>query len=480
MDFKTLLIMGLLSMFGLGSCANAEIGKQVIDLDNLNYNLDAAHYYAMAMDIHKIDLNDTAKREIIVFYKKDTLKYYNTESDELYPSLIYYNRTGGETIKEGTFCGFDFTGLNMGTTMDGQLAIVTGSARMNDVEFAKLKATIEKRYGNPYFEDEQSYGKPSPKWRWETKDEYIQLDATEMDGKGMLAIEITDESKEPVKMKNAEPYIAVGLVRWQKKYHDLVVINNPCSDVLLAEEREKREKLPVESAEYYTPEIIKPFLITTHYLDSLEQRGDVWGKIEASYYLRIPNSKIIDRTGVMDSVNVNQEGCLPVWDFGAFQRNFKDGMSNKAYIIRLIKQGKKLHDIMNDTKLCRKIYEGEAEWKDKKRFAGVIFLKEDEQGNITLPEDSKHTYFTLYKMALTIDDDVKEELKKSGLNLEKTTAHSITFPGASDPVAYFTDGEQERFMFIGNWYMETETRRWECNKVYSIIEYLEDTIRQYD
>lgn len=40
MNIKTLLIMGLVNMFGLGGCANAQIGKQVLNLDDLDYGID--------------------------------------------------------------------------------------------------------------------------------------------------------------------------------------------------------------------------------------------------------------------------------------------------------------------------------------------------------------------------------------------------------------------------------------------------------
>lgn len=53
MNIKTLLIMGLVNMFGLGGCANAQIGKQVLNLDDLDYGIDVVRYYAPAMEESK-------------------------------------------------------------------------------------------------------------------------------------------------------------------------------------------------------------------------------------------------------------------------------------------------------------------------------------------------------------------------------------------------------------------------------------------
>lgn len=471
--------MGLISISGLGSCARAQIGKQVIDLENLNYNLDAAHYYSTAIDEDKAASMtfDTTKQEIEIYYKKDTLKYYNTETDELYPPLVVYRHLYGDIIVQGTFCGYNFVQLDMVTTEENKLVQVKGKMKADEEGLAKLTEAATKKYGEPYFGEGEEYVDVYSVYRWETKDEYIQLHARRNTGKGTIMIVVTGDENEPIKMENDKPHWEVTLSCWKKCYHDLVIAEKVC--FLLDEEKERRHnEFYAADARFYTPEKIRPFFITTHYLDSLEHSGNVWEKIEASFYHRIPNSRIIDRTGVMDSVKINQEGCIPVWGFGAHIKGFKDGMSNTAYIVRLMKQGRKFHDIMDDAELCRKRYEGEAKWKEKKRFAGVIFLDEDERGNIILSRDFRHSYYTLYRTALTITDEVKQELEKSGLNLEKTTTRCVEFPGLSAPVAYFTDGKQEKFMFIGNSNScyGTKTKEWCCNKVYSIIEYLEEVM----
>lgn len=480
MNIKTFLIIGLTGILGLGSCTRAQIGKQIIDLDNLNYDLDAAYYYSTAIDEDQTDSMTFAgtKQEIEIHYRKDTLKYYNTETDELYPPLVVYRHLYGDMIVQGTFCGYDFMQLDMVTTEENKLVQVKGKMQADEEGLAKLTEAVTKKYGEPYFEEGEEYMDAYSVYRWETKDEYIQLHARHNTGKGTIIIEVTGDENEPVKMENDNPHWEVTLSRWKKRYHDLVIAEAVCS--LLDKEKERRDnEFHVANARFYTPEEIRPFFITTHYLDSLEHSGNVWEKIEASFYHRIPNSRIIDPTGIMDSVKINQEGCIPVWGFGAHIKGFKDGMSNAAYIVRLMKQGRKFHDMMDDAELCRKRYEGEAEWKEKKRFAGVVYLDEDERGNIILARDYfRHSYYTLYRTALIITDEVKQELEKSGLNLEKMTARCFEFPGLDAPAAYFTDGEQEKFMFIGdsNRCYGTKTKEWCCSKVYPIIEYLKEVM----
>ena len=108
---------------------------------------------------------------------------------------------------------------------------------------------------------------------------------------------------------------------------------------------------------------VKPFFITAHNLDALEKSGDVWGKIEASFYYRIPNGKVIDETGITDSVEINREACLPCWEFEEFKSNFKDGLSTTAYMARQMEKGVKFTELMEDKELCPNItYYGEERW----------------------------------------------------------------------------------------------------------------------
>ncbi len=188
---------------------------------------------------------------------------------------------------------------------------------------------------------------------------------------------------------------------------------------------------------------MKPFFITAHYLDSLEHSGDVWGKIEASFYYRIPNSKVTDETGITDSVKINQEGCLPCWSFGGLDRDFKNGLSNAAYSPPNAK-GVKFTEIMEDKELCPDVYYyGEAEWWKKKKVFGIVRFERDEKDNMVLrePETDRDD---IRRRVLIINDNIKEELRKSGLDLEHTTAFDEC-SGRYNSFGFFTDGKLDMF-----------------------------------
>lgn len=94
MKLKTVIAMGLTGFLSLGCCAEAQIGKQVLNLDDLDYGLDAVHYYAPAMEGSK----DTAEELMTFYVDRDTVKYYDTETDKLLPVLIAYRYRGGTVM----------------------------------------------------------------------------------------------------------------------------------------------------------------------------------------------------------------------------------------------------------------------------------------------------------------------------------------------------------------------------------------------
>lgn len=473
MNIKILSMMGLMSMFGLGGCANAQIGEQVLNLDELDYSLDATHYYAPAMERSE----DTSEKQMKYYVDRDTVKYYDKETDKLLPVLIAYRYRGGILMEQATFCGHGFTDVSMATTQDGHLMMMECKVETQETDFSQLKAAVTKKYGEPYTEEKDPFGEPNPKYRWETKDEYIQLNTKNMSGRGTLRIAMTDNVEEPIKIGNAEPYVAVTLYRWAKKYHDLLLAEKPLCDFSLNEEKQMRwDNNQIISAAFYTPEEVKPFFITAHYLDSLEHSGDVWGKIEASFYYRIPNNKVTDEIGITDSVKINQEGCLPCWSFGPLHRDFKDGLSNATYIARQMQKGLKFTELMEDKELCPSVaYYGEAEWRKKKKVSGIVQLERDKKGNMVLRSPDTVRY-DMRTMVLIIDDNVKEELGKSGLDLEHTTARLMYAPGYSYPLAFFTDGKLDLFMFIDkkDHSFLTSNHEWDAGKVYRLYDYLSD------
>lgn len=519
--------MGVTSLFGLVGCAKAQIGKPVFNLDNPDYGLNVAAMMS--------SLLDTTQQKIEARYKVDTLKFYNTETDEPFPPLVAYRNKGGSKRTEATFRGFNFTELGMVTTEQGALVQVKGKKNTDEEGFAKLVKAATKKYGKPHFEEGTDFeGRPGQLYRWETKKEYIQLYAKSNSSKDTLVIATAGNENGLVNMENDKPCLDVTLWRWKKEYHDWLVFE--LDYCVLGEEAQKLSSLSnIQSAENYTPAWVKPFFITAHNLDALEKSGDVWGKIEASFYYRIPNGKVIDETGITDSVEINREACLPCWEFEEFKSNFKDGLSTTAYMARQMEKGVKFTELMEDKELCPNItYYGEAKWREKvtksvivtfhsngnigceeryltedeeqlplvagetrlrrtKRLSGIVEFERNEKGNMALRSPDTYEY-DICDMCLIIDDNVQErlygrgydmeyktaymmeiqeELRKSGLDLEHTTARLVRMPAI--PLAFFTDGKKDMFMNIDKQGYSIYTpngHEWKAGKVYRLYDYL--------
>lgn len=520
--------MGLTSLFSFVGCAKAQIGKPVFNLDNPDYNLNVAAKMS--------SLLDTTQQQIEVRYKIDTLKFYNTETDELFPLLMAYRNKGGSGRMEAAFRGFDFTDLSMVTTEQGTLVQVKGKRKTDEEDFAKLLKAATKKYGKPLWEEGSDFeGRPGQLYRWETKKEYIQLYAKSNSGKDTLIFTAAGNEKELGDMEIYKPRLDVTLWRWKKEYHNFLIFE--LDYCVLGEEAHKLSSLSnIQSAENYTPEWVVPFLITAHNLDALENSGEVWGKIEASSYYRIPNSKVIDETGITDSVEINREACLPCWKFEEFKSDFKDGLSTTAYMARQMEKGVKFTELMEDKELCPNItYYGEARWGKKvtesvivtfhsngdigvvnkyltedeeqlplvagetrlrrtKRLSGIVEFKQNEKGDMVLRNPDAYEY-DICDMCLIIDDNVKErlwgrwydmehktaymlgiqeELRKSGLDLEHTTARLVQMSYGT-PLAFFTDGKQDMFMNIdkqGYSIYTPNNHEWKAGKVYRLYDYL--------
>ena len=77
-----------------------------------------------------------------------------------------------------------------------------------------------------------------------------------------------------------------------------------------------------------------------------------------------------------------------------------------------------------------------------------------------------------YKIAYMVE--IQEELRKSGLDLEHTTARLIQ-PPYGTPLAFFTDGKQDMFMNIdkqGSSIYTPNGHEWKAGKVYRLYDYL--------
>ncbi|MFK2344491.1 hypothetical protein ACIXNK_09235 [Bacteroides fragilis] len=201
--------MGVTSLFGLVGCAKAQIGKLVFNLDNPDYGLNVAAIMS--------SLLDTTQQKIEARYKVDTLKFYNTETDELFPPLVAYRNKGGSKRTEATFRGFNFTELGMVTTEQGTLVQVKGKKNTDEEGFAKLVKAATKKYGKPHFEEGTDFeGRPGQLYRWETKKEYIQLYAKSNSSKDTLVIATAGNENGLVNMENDKPCLDVTLWRWKK------------------------------------------------------------------------------------------------------------------------------------------------------------------------------------------------------------------------------------------------------------------------
>ena len=141
-----------------------------------------------------------------------------------------------------------------------------------------------------------------------------------------------------------------------------------------------------------------------------------------------------------------------------------------------MQKGVKFTEIMEDKELCPDVYYyGEAEWWKKKKVFGIVRFERDEKDNMVVrePETDRDD---IRRRVLIINDNIKEELRKSGLDLEHTTARLMNAPGDITPLAFFTDGKLDMFMCIdeGRYSFSTPNHEWESNTIYRLYDYLSD------
>lgn len=202
MKLKTFIIIGLAGIFSVfGNCAHAQLGKQVIDMDNPDYNLDVAHYFSESINV---DNPEQGNGSTGVYYKKDTLMSMRTKTEEPRPVLVFYMNEGGSIYKEATFCGFDFGKLDMTTTAQGKLIGIDGETETDKKGFDKMvkAAMMDDKNQNAYL--------------WELEDEYIIL-YTES---GSTAEE--GDGSEPAEAENPAPCVKVKLSRMNKESERLL------------------------------------------------------------------------------------------------------------------------------------------------------------------------------------------------------------------------------------------------------------------
>lgn len=226
MKLKAFIIIGLTGIFSLfGNSAHAQLGKQVIDMDNPDYNLDVAHYFSESIDVDNPEQGNSSTG---VYYKKGKLMSIRTKTAEPRPVLVFYTNEGGSVYKEATFCGFDFGKLDMTTTAQGKLIAIDSETATDEKGFDKMVKAAKKKYGKPVKKetDEEVFDKivkaammddkNQTAYLWELEDEYIVL-RTE---NGSNAPE--GDENESAEAENPAPYVKVKLSRMKKEFERLL------------------------------------------------------------------------------------------------------------------------------------------------------------------------------------------------------------------------------------------------------------------
>lgn len=226
MKFKAFIIIGLAGIFSVfGNSAHAQLGKQVINMDNPDYNLDVAHYFSESINVDNPEQGNSSTG---VYYKKDTLMSMRTKTEEPHPVLVFYINEGGSVYKEATFCGFDFGKLDMTTTAQGKLIGIDGETATDKKGFDKMVKAAKKKYGKPVKKETDGEvfdkivkaamidDKNQSTYLWELEDEYIILytesESTAEEGDG----------SEPAEAENPAPYVKVKLSRMKKEAERLL------------------------------------------------------------------------------------------------------------------------------------------------------------------------------------------------------------------------------------------------------------------
>lgn len=222
MKLEAFIIIGLTSIFSLfGNSVHAQLGKQVIDMNNPDYNLDVAQYFSESIDVDNPEQGNSSTG---VYYKKGKLMSMRTKTEEPRPVLMFYTNEGGTVYKEATFCGFDFGKLDMTTTAQGKLIAIDGETATDEKGFDKMVKAAKKQYGKPVKKGtvEEGFGnivksammendENQTVFLWELEDEYIVLRAES----GSNAPE--GDWNEPEEAEYAAPFVRVKLSRIKKE-----------------------------------------------------------------------------------------------------------------------------------------------------------------------------------------------------------------------------------------------------------------------
>ena len=216
MKIKTLIIIGLTAFLCLsGATAHAQSDKQIINMDNPDYDIDVERFCSPYIDF---DNPKKTRKEVNYRYVKYTKDMYVSRTEK-YPILIYYISMDSLATKKATFCDTDFGKLNLITNAQGKLISMACETKMDKTGFEKLVETARQKYGKPALQKAEtgkdelkkilinsmvSKGKDIPVYLWKLDDEYIGLF---MEGEDVVKLFRAKKEFEDLLIKVDGPYI---------------------------------------------------------------------------------------------------------------------------------------------------------------------------------------------------------------------------------------------------------------------------------
>ena len=209
MKIKILIIIGLTAFLCLsGATAHAQSDKQIINMDNPDYDIDVERLCSPYIDF---DNPKETSKEVSYRYVKYT-QNMNVSFSERYPILIYYISMDSLVTKKATFCDTDFGKLNLITNAQGKLISMVCETKMNKTSFKELVKAVKKILINSIV----SKGKNIPVYLWKLDDEYIGLF---MEGEDIVKLFRAKKEFEDLLIKVNGPYIeaTIELQKWKKK-----------------------------------------------------------------------------------------------------------------------------------------------------------------------------------------------------------------------------------------------------------------------
>ena len=146
MKIKTLIIIGLTAFLCLsGATAHAQSDKQIINMDNPDYDIDVERLCSPYIDF---DNPKETSKEVNYRYVKYT-QNMNVSFSERYPILIHYISMDSLVTRKATFCDTDFGKLNLVTNAQGKLISMACETKMNKTSFKELVKAVRQKYGKP-------------------------------------------------------------------------------------------------------------------------------------------------------------------------------------------------------------------------------------------------------------------------------------------------------------------------------------------